>query len=338
MNKAITFNDLNIFLKSEGIEPTIVPNRNYWFLRTHGGDYYKEFYLKGFVSIGWDDVPCIEEILRTDEIIGPFKEKYGVNTTRVFNQVYRFCREMQKGDIVIIPSTGSSEFAFGVLKDDIHYEASNTDEALQEESCPYLKRRKVEWITSVKRYLIDPKLYLFFRNQQALSNANDYKPFIERAINPFYIMDGVAYFNIAVRRKSDVPSLHIPLYMTGILERAIALHNVINNENEALTAAARKISTRVNVQCPGVVEYFGPVAHVTAIAVIGVLVVGGKLKISQKTDGCIDTELSTDGLLEKILLFLKLYYEKKKMSVSISDDTLDEVNDDLDIKIPRKKG
>ena len=52
MNKPITFDDLTDFLRSEGIEPTLVPNRNYWFLRTHGGDYYKEFFLKGFVAIG----------------------------------------------------------------------------------------------------------------------------------------------------------------------------------------------------------------------------------------------------------------------------------------------
>ena len=37
MSESITFDDLTAFLKSEGIEPTIVPNRNYWFLRTHGG-------------------------------------------------------------------------------------------------------------------------------------------------------------------------------------------------------------------------------------------------------------------------------------------------------------
>lgn len=337
MSESITFDDLTAFLKSEGIEPTIVPNRNYWFLRTHGGDYYKEFFLKEFVAIGWDDIPCIEELYRTDEIIGPFKEKYGVNTTRVFNQVYRFCREMQKGDIIIIPSTGSEEFAFGILETDIHYEANNIDAALQEESCPYLKRRKVKWITSVKRYLIDPKLYLFFRNQQALSNANDYKAFIERAINPFYIMDGIAYFNIAVRRQTDIPSLHLPLYMTGILERAVELRNAINNEDEAVTAAARKISTRVNVQCPGVVEYFGPVLTITSLAVIGVLVVGGKLKISHDQSGKPEVELSTDGLMEKIISFLQLYYENKKKSAAISDDTLEEVNNDLNIKIPRKR-
>lgn len=337
MNKTVTFDDLTDFLKSEGIEPTIVPNRNYWFLRTHGGDYYKEFFLKGFVAIGWNDVPCVEDLYRTDEIVGPFKEKYGSNTTRVFNQVYRFCREMQKGDIVIIPSTGSAEFAFGLLEDDIHYEADDIDNALQEESCPYLKRRKVKWITSTKRYLIDPKLYLFFRNQQALSNANDYRPFIERAINPFYIMDGVAYFNIAVRRQADVPSLHIPLYMTGILERAVELNNAINNEDETVTAAARKINSRVNVQCPGVIEYFGPETFVIAIAVIGILVVGGKLKISKDLNGKIDAELSTDGLLEKIIAFLQLYYENKKKSAAISDDTLEEVNNDLDIKIPRNR-
>ena len=125
--------------------------------------------------------------------------------------------------------------------------------------------------------------------------------------------------------------------MTGILERAVELRNAINNEDEAVTAAARKISTRVNVQCPGVVEYFGPVLTITALAVIGVLVVGGKLKISHDQSGKPEVELSTDGLMEKIISFLQLYYENKKKSAAISDDTLEEVNNDLNIKIPRKR-
>lgn len=156
-------------------------------------------------------------------------------------------------------------------------------------------------------------------------------------LTPFYIMDGTAYFNIAVRRQTDIPSLHLPLYMTGILERAVELRNAINNEDEAVTAAARKISTRVNVQCPGVVEYFGPVLTIIALAVIGVLVVGGKLKISRDQSGNPEVELSTDGLMEKIISFLQLYYENKKKSAAISDGTLEEVNNDLNIKIPRKR-
>lgn len=76
---------------------------------------------------------------------------------------------------------------------------------------------------------------------------------------------------------------------------------------------------------------------VTAIAVIGVLIVGGKLKISKDPIGKIDAELSTDGLLEKIIAFLQLYYDNKKKSAAISDDTLEEVSNDLDIKIPRKR-
>ncbi|MCF0158485.1 MAG: hypothetical protein HUJ83_08245 [Veillonella sp.] len=333
----ITLATLTEFLKSEGVEPVTVPDRNYWFLRTHGGEFYEEFFQKNFIAIGWDDVPCISELNRTEEIIGPFKEKYGASTTRVFNQVHRFCREMQKGDIVIIPSHGSCEFAFGIIIDDKHHEAQDTQEALQEQSCPYLKRRHVKWITSVKRYLIDPKLYLFFRNQQALSNANDYKSFIERAINPFYIMNGVAYFNIAVRRREDIPSLHIPLYMTGLLERAVALHNIIDNDDEALTAVARKISTRVNVQCPGVIEYFGDPAVITAIAVIGILIIGGKLSFNRKPDGDINGEISTPGFLGRLIELIDKYFEYKKKSVAISDDTLSEVNEDLKIKIPRKR-
>ncbi|MCX8523910.1 hypothetical protein OF897_08225 [Chryseobacterium formosus] len=36
---------------------TIVSNkRNYWFIRTHGGDFYETFLDNDYIAIGYDDI------------------------------------------------------------------------------------------------------------------------------------------------------------------------------------------------------------------------------------------------------------------------------------------
>lgn len=119
--------------------------RHYWFIRTQGGSYFDEFFLDNFVAIGHEGVPCVPEDKRTDQLIDSLKEAHP-QTTRVLNQVYRFCKEIHKGDIVVIPSTASAHFAFGYITDNEAYQEEISEEAVAEGKCPYTRRRKTNWI------------------------------------------------------------------------------------------------------------------------------------------------------------------------------------------------
>lgn len=119
--------------------------RHYWFIRTQGGSYFDEFFLDNFVAIGHEDVPCVPEDKRTDQLIDSLKEAHP-QTTRVLNQVYRFCKEIHKGDIVVIPSTASAHFAFGYITDNEAYQEEISEEDVAEGKCPYTRRRKTNWI------------------------------------------------------------------------------------------------------------------------------------------------------------------------------------------------
>ena len=66
------------------------------------------------------------------------------------NQVYRFCVEMKKGDLVIILSARSADFAFGILTSDDFYTETVSNEDIEDGACPYTKRRPIKWITSIK--------------------------------------------------------------------------------------------------------------------------------------------------------------------------------------------
>lgn len=332
MLSTVTEKDLLKYLKEEHLLPVEVPRRNYWFLRTNGGDFFKDFRKNNYVVIGWDDIQPIAEKERTEEILKGYKLIYGRMTTRIMNQVYRFCYEMKKGDIVIIPAARSNKFAFGVLTEDSWYEETLTNEVLEDKgACHFKKRRSVKWIQSAEKHMVDSKLYLFFRNQQALSNANDYTEFIERAINPYYILDGVAHINFSVQRKSNIPAPYLPLFITGLLEYASTLSNSIaSRQSETEDAFSNKISARINVQSPGVVEFLGDPVSILCLAIVGFLIVGGKVHFSYTPQEGINADLSTDGVLGFILKLLK---PKKDSHVSV--EVLQEITDDLNIKTPK---
>lgn len=312
MLSTVTEKDLLKYLKEEHRLPVEVPRRNYWFLRTNGGDFFKDFCKNNYVAIGWDDIQPIAEKDRTEEILKGYKLIYGRMTTRIMNQVYRFCYEMKKGDIVIIPAARSNKFAFGVLTEDSWYEETLTNEVLEDKgACHFKKRRSVKWIQSAAKHMVDSKLYLFFRNQQALSNANDYTEFIERAINPYYILAGVAHITFSVQRKSNIPALYLPLFITGLLEYASTLSNSIaSRQSETEDAFSNKISARINVQSPGVIEFLGDPVSILCLAIVGFLIVGGKAHFSYTPSEGINADLSTDGVLGFILKLLK---QKKRL-------------------------
>lgn len=332
MLSTVTEKDLLKYLKEEHLLPVEVPRRNYWFLRTNSGDFFEEFYGNDYVAIGWDDIKPIAEKERTEEILKGYKSIYGRMTTRIMNQVYRFCYEMKKGDVVIIPAARSNLFAFGVLMEDSWYEETLTDEVLEDEdACHFKKRRSVKWIQSAKKHMVDSKLYLFFRNQQALSKANDYAEFIERAINPYYILNGVAHINFAVQKKTNIPALYLPLFITGLLEYASTLSNSIDSrQSETEDTFSNEISTRINVQSPGVIEFLGDPLKIHCLAIIGFLIVGEKAHFSYTPGEGINGDLSTDGVLGFVLKLLK---QKKDSHVSV--EVLQEITDDLNIKTPK---
>ena len=63
--------------------------------------------------------------------------------------------QMKIGDIVLIPSAGGDQLAIGVIKSDVYIydnkSSEDIDDILDDEergykSCPYLKRRNIQWI------------------------------------------------------------------------------------------------------------------------------------------------------------------------------------------------
>lgn len=318
-------NEALIYLLTENhLPPTNVADNNYWFFRTQGGEYFQEFYNNGYIAMGWDDIPCLEEKDRTEEIKKHIKNdlNYG-QPSRVLNQVYKFCHIMKKGDIVIIPSSGSANLAFGRILEDNHYEYQITDKDKENNKCPYTRRRKIKWLKISKRNLVDPKLFAFFRNQQALSKANDYAEFIERAINPFYIKDGIAHLNLSVKIKESPKATDIPYYLIGLNENMKLLA-------QELSLPLEEPEVRINVQSDGIIELISNSTYIFLAALTIVGIFGGGFRFA-------GFQLKTQGLVGAIEKLAIAYEKVKQSQKTVSEVKLQEIQQRLKIEDPREK-
>ena len=305
----------------ENLPPIDVADRNYWFLRTQGGEFFDEFYCNDYIAIGWDDVPLKNYDEYTDDLKRALKEKGYGQPTRVLNQVHRFCCEMRKGDIVIIPSSGSAILAFGKVMEDIYFEKELSEEELEDGKCPYRRRRNISWIKVNKRNLIDPKLFAFFRNQQALASANEYDEFIERAINPFYVKNNIAHLNLSVNITHSPKATEIPKYILGVTDCVFKMAEELNID-------IGEPEVRINVQSAGIIEFFGNPNTIYLIGIIFIGLCGGKFECNT-----LGLKLKTDGLVK---ILVDAYSKVKNIDNKfISGKQLEELHKSLNVEDPR---
>ena len=328
LNDKITEKECYSLLETIGLPVEhIDTDRRYWFIRTQGGEYFDEFFLDGFVGIGDEDVPCVDEKDRTKELIEKVRESHP-QATRALNQIHKFCKEIHKGDIVVIPSASSAQFAFGIIEEDeIYEEDAPSDEDVLDGKCPYTRRRKTHWIQGIPKSRVDSKLYTFFRNQQKLSNVDDYGEYIERALHPFYVKEGKAHFTLSLVTPESPNAFDIPLYMNGILSRAKQLYKDIGcNENDI------KVQSRTNVQSAGLIELLGDPTFVALISIVVIGLFGGQAAFHHPSNGVYDGEVKTDGLAGFVLSLI----DKFKDHNTIGDKQLKGAQDRLKVCDPRQ--
>lgn len=303
-NKSVC-NDLFKILDTMGLPVCdIESTRHYWFIRTQAGSYFEEFFLDGFVGIGHEDVPCVAEQDRTEQLIEQVKQTHP-QATRVLNQIYKFCNEIKRNDIVIIPSASSAKFAFGLIEDDQMYTEQISSSDIEEGKCPFSRRRKTKWITGIDKNRVDSKLYQFFRNQQALSQVDEYSEYIERALHSFYIKNNVAHFTLSVETPNSPNAFDIPIFMCEILKKLEIIYTELDIRLEY-----NDIKSRTNVQSPGLIEVFGDPFVIGVIAFITLHVFGGKISFA-------GFEYQTDGFGRILEIILEHLRDTKEIELKV---------------------
>lgn len=319
MEDVLNQNDVE-FCRSLGID-IIDESRNYWFIRTQGGAYFDDFYFDGFVGIEWDEISDVNYIKKStiDELKIDIFNKYPDinNLGYVAGQIKRFVEDIKKGDIVLIPNANSERIAFGeVLEDDVYiYDESQFEAYMNDSDCDskliIKKRRKVRWIKSVKRKDIDPYLYKIIYSHTAIVDANPYEVFIDRTLSPLYIKNGKAYLRYKVNQKKDVSGIDI----SGFVYNSINLLDYVEDEE----INKKNISTKINVQSEGIVQFIGPMFAIFTMAMGVNMITGGEasfLGLTVKTEGLSKTILNWIETIHKLKLENKEFNQRLNESIT----------------------
>lgn len=296
--------------KLESILFNMNSDRNYWFIRTMSGTYYDEFFHDKYVAIGHDgilmrdlqDLPEKEGEAR-DQLKLKLKVKEPDGTpaqrAKAAGQILKFYRNVNNGDVVIIPSSNSDKFAIGTFVGDMYEDSSVHEEG----TCQFAKRRAVNWLTEVDRRQFDPNLLLCLGNQQTMSSIKSHSEYIDRKIAPLYTKGNESYLVLRVNQDKGL-SWDDFCFIADLGD----LFKTVSSES-GINVDLTQIKMKINVQSPGDILMMCTegLAHLLPIAFGILCIVGGRVKVGE-------FEFKTKGLgdfFQKILESVTTYLDHK---------------------------
>lgn len=336
MDTIIEFEEFVVKVKQE--IPVLDSTIDYWLVRANSGEYYTDFNLNGYIGIGWNQI-TLEDIKKADNDSNKLKDilkdkltfpddpepsenKYGITA----GQLLRFVNNIKKNDIVVVPSEGSERFLVGKVVGPLYELTPSQIEQYKSEEIThprsdFAKRWKVRWLGWFNRSDADSALYKMIYSHATLSNINDYKPFINRALFPCYIEDGKLFISYHVTEENDIQGFYLGqfVYQYSLLTK--------------LLFPETRVDSKVNVQSEGIIEL---ITHsvdkglIVAGILSGVIVLtsGGKFKF-------MGLELEVPGLINTF----QAYQDKKLDNIKKAKELADELGvpmSELGIRIPRK--
>ncbi len=285
--------DLFINLKSK--TPEIPLERNYWLVRTMGGDYYDDFLKGNYIAIGYDEI-SIKDIKYSlsfkegaqkklselvDEKANLTEEE--INSAYAAAQILKFANQIKENDVVIVPGKSEEKYvSIGIVDSEI-YEKS---EFKQSEKCTFKKRINVKWTFHTTRFELNPEMYLMFNSRHIISNINDYAEFIDCTYIDYFKKDNKTFIVLRVKNKEEVNSLDL-MFINDVIELA----KEYSTEN-SLNLDLNELKIKICVQSPGDITLFSHISEIIAlIGLLTILLNGGGLKLEKY-----GFDLSTPGL------------------------------------------
>lgn len=289
--------------------PKISKERHYWIIRTNGGEYYDDFILHQYISISWDYVSLNVLYNQSEDEIKRLIDVYEKNTTisknelddendgsskgkvtSIYNKLNRFVFEIDKGDIVLIPSVNSDKITLAEVTGDV-FETQNYVETYLKENpnteinpCPYYKRRKINTLKTITKKEMDIYLAKGFNSQHALSNMDEYAPFIDRTIYGIYSKGDELHTTIHAGHPNGLSLRELVVLSHTLEETTSSLA-----EQCEIPFDSSEIEVKLNIHSPGIIELIsyaaasGIVLSMLAFS-INNIINGGKFNLSLKRD------------------------------------------------------
>lgn len=217
-------------------EPHFISDKTrFWMVRTKKGYFYNEFVTKGYIALGWNIITSSLNITDStrDDLKDELNKIYGDSRPGVaINKCVNFIREMKNGDIVLIPSVGSNKITFARVGD--YYEVPNldyNDELIVNEqinnyktfqginiACPYLKRRYIDVIKTVKASRINMHLMKTIGNYNSISCLDEYAKIILDEIYSAYSYKGISSLQVTINSKKDLNAVAVTKLLANVTE------------------------------------------------------------------------------------------------------------------------
>lgn len=267
-------------------------NTQYWLIRTMGGDFFKEYITRGYVAIGYNEISLSEikyavsfgdnagEMLKT---IFETKEKLKknqeddeeVNSQYATTQLLKFYKEINVGDIIVMPGRNSDSVAIARVESDV-YEEPNVSKLTG--VCNFAKRRKITLLKRTCKTALNPKLQLMFNSRHIVSNANNYSNYIDNCISDFYQKDGCTNLVLRVKQEDNIKASDY-----GLIPELISLVSDFSEEQE-FDIDVDDIKAKMCVQSPGDILLFAQSWEgITIIGMFIILLKGGELSLNTES-------------------------------------------------------
>lgn len=293
---------------------------HYWMVRTMGGDFYQDFIKGGFIAIGYNEIPLkdIESINLEDQTaINQLRKKVNeiyqpARPGHIVSQLLRFCRQINVGDVIVLPGHSSFEVSLCRVKGKV-YEEHDIDNQLNE--CQFIKRIPIEVVRTTTRLALPPKAQLMFNSRHPISNIDDYATYIDNSMMDYYEKGDETHVVLKIDTDEEVSaSSFFDFYnLMSITENFCKENNI--------TGTARETAMKVQMESKGLLHFISSNKHYLALLALGILFInGGGLKIHY---GDLDIDLSTQGIFKSYSEYLDRKMDREmKESIKESLDTL----------------
>ena len=295
---------------------------NYWLIRTFRGKYYAEFSQRNYIALGWNEISDLDLIRSASEKPEDQKaltemaknlqasdetedEKKISQPGRITSPIMRFVNEIKIGDSILIPSADSEFINFGKVTSDVFLERKDT--VLADPDLPILhKRRRVEWVKGVERKYLDPYLFRLLNSHYAVTNANEYAPYIDRTMYGLFTKGERGHLVLEVSKESGIYGTELVELINQILG-TVDLVNEITGEKHDKNC----VEVKLTLNSPGLIELAGSIAVMGAIAAGVTILLGGKVNISAFKG----FSLETSGIKGAIQEFMHEKREDRKLDI-----------------------
>lgn len=293
-------NEFQQLLQDTTDASAITNTKKYWLVRTDDGANFDTFSERNFVALNLQNFPIdfinsARQIEHSKErlsfvktsLIGlhqqhpnllPYEAtdgSYSSNMGRLASQICNISLEMNRGDIVLIPSQGASLLKIGRIVDvDLA-----TDEAITRQ---FSFARKVEWIKEISKNRLEANLYKALGAHQAICDISKYASVIERNYTSYFVIDDDYHYVLTVNAES-VSAFALTALVQNVLKTVDEISHEFN-----LGIDAKDIKISINVNSPGKMDFISSGKKVMLTMAVAVALAGGTLtyeNLESKTNG-----------------------------------------------------